>query len=66
LQTINDRARQVHFWRTVATVLAGLLFAVGWVVAKGFGVAWLAATWTATAVLVGWQEGRRSASRPRR
>lgn len=65
LGRISERARQVHFWRTVLTLLAGLLFAVGWVVAKGFGVVWLAVAWTATAVVVGWQEGRKNASRPR-
>jgi hypothetical protein len=55
---INQRAREIHFWRTVATLLAGLLFAVGWLVAKGFTVLWLGVAWTATAVKVGWQAGR--------
>lgn len=57
---ITVEARQVHFWRTVATVLAGLLFGVGFVVAKAFGLAWFALAWSATAVRVGWQEGRKS------
>jgi hypothetical protein len=55
---INRQARDIHFWRTVATLLAGLLFAVGWLVAKGFTVLWLGVAWTATAVKVGWQAGR--------
>jgi len=58
MERINRQAREVHFWRTVATLLAGLLFAVGWLVAKGFTVLWLGVAWTATAVKVGWQAGR--------
>jgi hypothetical protein len=57
---INREARDIHFWRTVATLLAGLLFAVGWLVAKTFTVLWLAVAWTATAVKVGYQAGRPS------
>lgn len=63
LDRITEEARRVRFWRTVLTVLAGLLFGVGWLVAKGFGVAWLAACWSAAAVRVGWQEARRGAAR---
>jgi uncharacterized membrane protein YedE/YeeE len=58
---ITREARDIHFWRTVLAVLAGVLFGLGWVVAKVFGVAWLALTWTATAVRLGWQEGRKPA-----
>lgn len=57
-QEIGRQAREVHFWRTVATLLAGLLFAVGWLTAKAFAVLWLALVWPATAVKVGWQAGR--------
>jgi len=55
---INRQAREIHFWRTVATLLAGLLFGVGWCTAKAFGLLWLGVAWTATAVKVGWQAGR--------
>jgi hypothetical protein len=58
LDEINQRSREVHFWRTVATLLAGLLFAVGWLAAKSLAVLWLAVAWTATAVKVGYQAGR--------
>lgn len=59
---INRQAREIHFWRTVLTVLAGLLFGLGWLAAKAFAVAWLAMTWAAVAVKVGWQEARTPAA----
>ena len=61
LDTITAQAREVHFWRTVLTLVAALLFGLGWVLAKTFAVAWLAAAWSFTAVRVGWQEGRKTA-----
>lgn len=57
---INRRSREVHFWRTVATLLAGLLFGLGWCTAKTSAVLWLAVVWTVTAVKVGWTAGRAS------
>ncbi len=59
VEQINRKARDIHFWRTVLTLLAGLLFGFGWVVARMFGVLWLAAAWIAVAVKVGWDEGRK-------
>jgi hypothetical protein len=56
---ITAEARQVHFWRTVLTIVAGLLFGVGWVTAKTFAVLWLATAWSFTAVRVGWREARK-------
>jgi hypothetical protein len=58
LDRINEQARRVPFWRTVLTAIAGLLFAVGWLAAKAFGLLWLVLVWSVTAVRVGWQEGR--------
>jgi hypothetical protein len=52
---ITERARQVRPGRTVLTVIAGALFGLGWVVAKVFGVLWLAFTWSWAAVGVGWE-----------
>lgn len=60
---INAEARKVEFTRTVLTVLAGLLYGVGWVTAKTFAVLWLALAWSATAVRVGWVEARSSTPR---
>jgi hypothetical protein len=58
---ITAQAREVHFWRTVLTLIAAVLFGAGWVTAKVFAVLWLAAAWSFTAVRVGWQEGRKTA-----
>jgi hypothetical protein len=57
LDAITEQARQVRFWRTVLTVIAGVLFGAGWLVAK----MWLAAAWSAVAVREGWREGRGTA-----
>ena len=46
---ITREARDIRFWRTVLALVAAVLFGVGW----------LAVAWTATAVKVGWQEGRK-------
>lgn len=58
---ITEQARQIHFGRFLLTVLAGLLYGIGWIAARAFGGLWLALTWTAVAVKVGWQEGRKPA-----
>lgn len=58
-QEISRRAREVHFWRALATLLAGLLFGLGWLTAKAFGVVWLVLVWSAVAVRMGWQEARK-------
>jgi hypothetical protein len=56
---ITVEAREVRFGRTVLTLIAAVLFAVGWCVAKLFGVVWLALAWSATAVKIGWTEARK-------
>lgn len=58
LEDINTRARDVHFGRTLLTVIAALLYAVGWLTAKILGGIWLAFAWSAVAVKVGWTEAR--------
>lgn len=55
---INEQAKEVRFWRTVLLAIAGLLFGLGWVVAKAFAVAWLAVAWSVVAVRVGWRSAR--------
>jgi uncharacterized membrane protein YedE/YeeE len=61
---ITGQAREVHFWRTVLTVIAGLLFGLGWLVAKVVAVAWLALAWVFVAVREGYREGRKTATPP--
>lgn len=57
-ERITVEARQVHFWRTVLTVVAGLLFGLGWISYKAVAGLWLVMAWCAAAVKVGWQEAR--------
>jgi len=58
---ITTRAKEIHFGRVMLTILAGIFYGIGWITARTFGVLWLALTWSAVAVKVGWQEGRKSA-----
>jgi len=58
IDRINREAREVDAGRALLTVLAAVLFAVGWLAAKTVGVVWLTLAWSATAVKVGWREGR--------
>jgi hypothetical protein len=55
------RAHQVSPGRALATMFAGILFALGWLAAS----AWLAVGWSAAAVRLGWQE-RHAAQAPGR
>lgn len=55
---ITEEARQVRFGLVVLTVIAGLLYALGWLVAKAFTGAWFVAAWLGTAVKVGWVDAR--------
>jgi uncharacterized membrane protein YedE/YeeE len=64
-ERITAQAREVHFWRTVLTLIAGLLFGTGWLLAKAFTVAakafavvWFALTWCAIAGREGWRSAR--------
>ena len=55
LDEITEQARHARPARTALTLVAALLFGLGWVAARVFAVAWLAVTWSFTAVRVGWQ-----------
>lgn len=61
VELITVRAREIRFWRTVLTLLAGLFYGIGWTAARVCGGVWLALAWMFTAVRVGWQEGRKPA-----
>jgi uncharacterized membrane protein YedE/YeeE len=58
VESITAQAKQVRFWRTVLTLVAGLLFGLGWVVAKAFAVGWLAGAWVFVAARAGFRAGR--------
>lgn len=55
---ITEEAKQVRFGYTVLTILAGLLYALGWIVAKMFTGIWFVLAWVGTAVKVGWTDAR--------
>lgn len=52
---ITARARAVPFWRTVLRLLTFIPFAIGWLAAKGFALAWLATAWLWVALCEGWE-----------
>lgn len=47
------QAQQVRFARTIATVIAGVFFAIGWT----FGRLWLCGVFCAVSVRYGWRQG---------
>lgn len=49
---ISDRAKEVHFARTILAVFAFIFYGIGWTVGK----VWLGFVWTLVAVKVGYQE----------
>lgn len=53
---IGAEARDIQFRRVILTVLAAILYAIGWTARKIFVVAWLVLAWSWTAVKLGWQE----------
>lgn len=50
---IREQAQQIRFWRTLATVIAGLFFLTGWLAAR----TWLGAAFCFAAVRVGFRQG---------
>ena len=61
---ITEQAKQVRFWRSVATVIAACLFGLGWVAFKFFAVLWFACAWSGVAVREGWREARNAPHGP--
>ncbi len=59
VEEITAEAREVKFGRTLLTVIAGILYGIGWVVAKAFNGLWLVMAWCAVAVKLGWMEARK-------
>jgi hypothetical protein len=56
LERIDEQARRAEFRRTVLTLLAGLLWLIGWLAGKSLGLLWLALAWSAAAVRIGWSD----------
>lgn len=63
LDRITTEAKKLHFWRTVLTLIAGLFFLLGWIVAKTVMLIWAAIAWCVAAVKIGWQDARRPRGR---
>lgn len=59
IDRISAEAREVRFGRTLLTVVAAILFGIGWLAAKVVGLVWRAVAWCAIAVKVGWLEARK-------
>jgi hypothetical protein len=55
---ITSEARQIRFRRIALTLLAGLLWLIGWTTGKTLGGIWLALAWSMTAIRLGWTEAR--------
>lgn len=60
-ETVGDitrQAREVTPGRVLLSVIGGLLFALGWIVAKLFGVLWFSMVWCGVAVRAGFRDAR--------
>ena len=55
LDEISGQVREIRPARTVLTVVAGVLFGLGWLAARAFAVLWLAGAWSFVAVREGWR-----------
>jgi hypothetical protein len=55
---ISARAKALSAGRVALTVVAGVLFGVGWLVAKTLGGAWFVLAWCFAAMQVGWTDAR--------
>jgi len=58
LDRIREEARALTPVRSLLTLIAAVLFGLGWVVSKAVGVVWLGIAWAVAAVKVGWRSGR--------
>lgn len=63
---ITAEAREIHPARTALTLVAAVLYGLGWLAAKTVAVVWLVVAWSFAAVKVGWSDARRSAVSGRR
>lgn len=56
VDSITERARQARPGHALLTIIGGLLFGLGWCVAKLFRVAWLTVAWLYMAADEGWRQ----------
>jgi hypothetical protein len=55
---IERRVRQAKPGRVALTVIAAVLFGLGWLACKACAVTWLAVAWCGCAVTEGWQSAK--------
>jgi uncharacterized membrane protein YedE/YeeE len=60
---ITVRARHARPGRTFLTVVAGLLFGLGWLLARSVAAVWLVIAWCGSAVVEGWISAREGQAR---
>ena len=60
---VTAEARTVEVLPTVLTLVAGLLWLVGWLAGKVLLALWFVLVWAAVAVRVGWVEAAASSRR---
>ena len=65
VERITAEARGMRFWPTVLTLVGALLILVGRCAYWTFAGLWLAVSWSAAAVKVGWQDARAADMRRR-
>ena len=56
---ITAEAREIDLARTILSVLAAVLFVIGWLAGKTVGLVLGVVAWSFAAVKVGWQDARR-------
>jgi hypothetical protein len=61
VERISERAAQARPHVVVLTVIAAVLFGLGWVSFKAFAGAWFVLAWCGSAVIEGWQSARADA-----
>jgi hypothetical protein len=58
LDRITAEARQIEIGRTLLTLIAVVLYAVGWLVGFVIKAAFVVVAWSFAAVKVGWNDAR--------
>ena len=64
VEEITADARRATPGRTALVIIGAVFIAIGWTVAKIFGVVWLSASWCVSAMKYGWRAGRGTLNRP--
>lgn len=58
LDEITRQAREVHPVRALLTLIASVLFGIGWLAYKICAVLWMASAWSFVAVRAGWRTAK--------